>query len=283
MKHLDSYKQFEKRLIYPTSTRRVPVKGNDIEKIIKEYAPWYDIYVEEGKMSIFRGVKHSDKRMKSKDAYLINPKNFHRESKDTQNMHNIIMDNSEYWKDYPKRSESLICTTDPHYAKSFGDLYRVIPIKKNAFFGAVEGYDIFAGFQNLKEIDDDIDDLKDLETYLENTFDRFWTKELYDVKDLENATSREMLDYLPEEGDDHTITGWTYERYDAMVKKYRNFVKYLEEHMKPMDNDFWDFEYDQQQDEIMGYEVWTDQPCLMVKDSLIRELRRETGFDEGNW
>ena len=71
-----------------------------------------------------------------------------RVSANTYNYYTLIMDNSNVWKKYPKRSHSLICSTDERYASDFGDgeTYSIFP-QNNASIGVCPGSDIWgAGF-----------------------------------------------------------------------------------------------------------------------------------------
>jgi len=50
-----------------------------------------------------------------------------RQSSNTSNHYTLLIDNSPYFVGWPKRSKSLICSTDPHYANSYGTLYAIFP------------------------------------------------------------------------------------------------------------------------------------------------------------
>lgn len=60
----------------------------------------------------------------------------------THNYYNLWIDNYESFKDYPKRSKSFICSTNPEYASGFGSLFLVIP-KDSADVGIVDKQDIW--------------------------------------------------------------------------------------------------------------------------------------------
>jgi len=55
------------------------------------------------------------------DYILLDPKNFDRKSLTDINTYNAIADHT--WRDYPKRKNSLICTTSKSYTGVFGNLY----------------------------------------------------------------------------------------------------------------------------------------------------------------
>lgn len=61
-----------------------------------------------------------------------------RKSANTANYYTLWMDNAPAFKALPKRSKSFICSTDPHYAKEFGELSLVIPKDKTRIAGVGE-------------------------------------------------------------------------------------------------------------------------------------------------
>ena len=88
----------------------------------------------------------------SEDFYLIDPKKHDRKSANTQNYYTYIIDNSKDWKDFPKRSKSLIChgydKELPYY-----DQYIVIPLN-DANFGIANDDDLWTSFDLIKNITD---------------------------------------------------------------------------------------------------------------------------------
>ena len=58
---------------------------------------------------------------------VIDPSTGKRTSKDTDNLYQLMMDESESLADYPSRSKSLICATRPNPATMYGEVYAVIP------------------------------------------------------------------------------------------------------------------------------------------------------------
>jgi uncharacterized protein YlzI (FlbEa/FlbD family) len=50
-----------------------------------------------------------------------------RKSENTTNHYTILMDNSKYYKDWPKRSKSLICSTLKSKAGMYGQVFCIIP------------------------------------------------------------------------------------------------------------------------------------------------------------
>jgi len=51
-----------------------------------------------------------------------------RRSENTWNHYTLLLDNSPYYQGWPKRSKSIICTTDPREASSYGTVMALIPV-----------------------------------------------------------------------------------------------------------------------------------------------------------
>ena len=58
---------------------------------------------------------------------LTDPKKYNRTSQNSYNYYTTIMSNVSEWSEYPKRSESLICSTAYDDASGYGSTFIVIP------------------------------------------------------------------------------------------------------------------------------------------------------------
>lgn len=75
-----------------------------------------------------------------------------RKSAHTHNYYTLWIDNSALWQKYPKRSYSLICTTDLSTAEGYGELGVVIPIANNTI-GICPDADFWISFKRtLKDL-----------------------------------------------------------------------------------------------------------------------------------
>ncbi len=92
------------------------------------------------KFKLYRGSSPEDKTL------LIEPAKYERSSANTENYYTILFDNLPEWKRYPKRSKSIICTTDTSYADNFGTIYRVFPYD-NAKIGICPTNDLWGSFE----------------------------------------------------------------------------------------------------------------------------------------
>lgn len=94
------------------------LKYNDLD-MIKEYLKDYAFReIEIDKRPIFyRGLSDykSNSYLIKTDDHIRKPAN------SSSGYYNIWIDNASEWKEYPKRSKSIICTNDRDVAKSYGD------------------------------------------------------------------------------------------------------------------------------------------------------------------
>jgi hypothetical protein len=98
---------------------RTPIRSNkELEKLVSENCKGF---LEKGLPKIYRGDSDIGKYK------LVDPKSINRRSANTSNYYTLLMDNLEVWKEFPKRSKSLICSTDTYIAETFGEINVVIP------------------------------------------------------------------------------------------------------------------------------------------------------------
>lgn len=76
-----------------------------------------------GETPLYRGMRGN-----LPDAIMIDPAAGERKSENTTNHYTLIMDNSPYMKGWPKRSKSLICSTDPIVSSGYGNVYAIYPV-----------------------------------------------------------------------------------------------------------------------------------------------------------
>jgi hypothetical protein len=92
---------------------------------------------------IYRGM-----RQDSDNTYLfIDPtKGNPRVSANTSNHTTLIIDNSPKWKSYPKRSRSIICSTDKAYTHGFGNMTYIVFPYDSCTYGVCPTTDIWGSF-----------------------------------------------------------------------------------------------------------------------------------------
>jgi hypothetical protein len=96
----------------------------------------------ESKTSIWRGEKQQDSILGKDGIAVIDTTRSERKSATTSNWYTLIIDNHPRYKEYPKRSQSLICTNDIEIAEFFGSLMAIIPFN-SAKIGIVNNRDIW--------------------------------------------------------------------------------------------------------------------------------------------
>ena len=116
---------------------------------IKKYNDAMDFIAESnGTNYIYRGIKDTH----FMDFMEVTPKKSTRKSANEKtNIYNLLLsDILENWQDYPKRNKSAICSTNKSTAKSYGNVYIVIP-QNNAHFGICGADDLWMSFDNTFE------------------------------------------------------------------------------------------------------------------------------------
>jgi len=99
-----------------------------------------------GLCRIFRGEE-----VRSPGVKYVEPAKFKRRSANTMNYYTEIVDNSDRWSMYPKRSQSLICSTDFDNARGYGTAFVVLP-QGNPVIGICPGEDWWFSFPQLAEV-----------------------------------------------------------------------------------------------------------------------------------
>jgi len=127
---------------YLNSSRGIKLSSARLYELIKSGD--YDVALK-NKIQIYRGVNSTN------DQIIINPKNHVRVSANTLNIYTKLIDSFESWEDYPKRSESLICSLNIDVATSYGNLYVVLP-KNDAKIGICPTDDIWSSFNNIGDM-----------------------------------------------------------------------------------------------------------------------------------
>lgn len=187
-------------------------------------------------------------------------------SRNTNNFYTLMIDNFSEWKEFPKRSKSIICTNNFEYASHFSDdVYNVYP-ENGAKIGVCPTSDIWGAVANCKGYEltfdvvvyimEDICQLADIsgkgdESYqvMINAF-----KKIDDKK----------IDELPES----FLTGSSYSlSLSALWKEYieskQTFLKFMQKIMDPNKSGF---KIIKAGDKLpVNREVWISAPCVLVK------------------
>lgn len=119
----------------------------------KASVSWYK-HLEEYR--IFRGVPTQS----TNPFKFVSPSKTYRKAKNTLNIVNSILDVIPSWKDWPKRSRSLIGSSKKGAAEWYGKVFQVFPLN-GAKIGICSDFDFWQSFSKLDDRlgGDDIDDL----------------------------------------------------------------------------------------------------------------------------
>jgi len=219
---------------------------------------------------IYRGIPKKDE-----DFLSINPKQGNpRRSANTSNYYTLIIDNDPAWKEYPKRSQSIICSTGNDSATSYGTVYMVFPYD-GAKIGVTPADDFWSGFANSKIylMSNFNRSLQKLFKYLNISFDDdSW-------QDIQSAFKE--LDEEIDGDDDYYYDILSLSKAsESWLKEYISFFnmeKFIRYKLNPKRNGF-KLVHAGDQINCRDCEVWTDSQSILVKNTndnreLIRNLK----------
>ena len=143
--------------------RSKPISKDDAIDYINRYCSKFKYGYENDTLPVlYRGLSNPT-------PYLqIDPRKGSRvASSNNHNYTTLMIDNFKSWKKYPKRSKSVICSTDEWYVPMFGShTFKVYPSDK-CTLGIVGQSDIWSGFQKTLGIKNGLPDLhRELETMI---------------------------------------------------------------------------------------------------------------------
>lgn len=207
---------------------------------------------------LYRGIYDADQ-----PALIVSPSNFERKSRNTANYYTLLMDNLPAWKDYPKRSKSIVCTTHEGYAGNMGEPYRVFPFNGSKI-GVCPSNDLWGSFTldvySLEYVNDSIDfiirelDFKhDINSYkdLLKLFDEF---DAY--KSNIGALSL-----------DKTLFG-------SYINNDTKFIDFISEMLNPKKQSF-QLRTTRSFKNLPYREVWTDGTSILVHTSIVNNIIKE--------
>jgi hypothetical protein len=164
-----------------------------------------------------------------------------------------MIDNLPEWKAYPKRSKSVICSTN---------LKRSIVFAKNgAKFGVCPEGDIWFAFKN--QFDFPRPDLEAINNML---------VEIFDISDRDFSTMKKQMEKIDElyVKDEDKFNSVILSKIIPFIKSEGNLFNAYRKILNPKNNGFKIMTV--KDDLPFGKEVWTDAPCLMVKAKYFSSL-----------
>jgi hypothetical protein len=245
-KYLNENSLFE----YKENNRSKSIKK---EKALELLNTEYSIS-KKSNVNIYRGVDGIDD-----DFLFVDPSKYLRKSANTDNYYTLLIDNTSSWKKYPKRSKSIICSTDKVYASTYGTLYKVYPIN-NAKIGVCYTNDIWSATSINNNTT-----FYDLNTLLNVILKGFYK---YNKDDDYNM----LIKYLKKVDDDYEKISellnelrFKFTIFDMYLNSDEQFKDFVENIMNP---NKCGFELKKAGDYLpTKREVWIGEPCVLVKES----------------
>lgn len=232
-------------------SRSTPISVDEVKEILSKFDPAKLEYIKEN--TIYRG-------MISKDLYLIvDPKEHNRASKNTTNEYNLIMSHSDNWKEYPKRTQSIICSNSEFISNGFGDkIFIVIPLEDKPKFGICSSSDLWDSFGNLmlNDFNDYLRDTLDLNSSDDLTYEKLSDKlKKFTFKDAEKSIAKSN-------GVENFLKILNYKEGDNLLDVVLKFLD-------PNENNFHLKTYYVDNFDDLSREVWTDSKSLLIHESEI--------------
>lgn len=200
------------------------------------------------------------------DYAYIQPSKYERRSAYASGNHyTLLLDNLPSWKKYPKRSRSVICSTDRWKANEYkgSGLYYVLP-KNGAMIGVCPRTDIFESFSDIWSLGAFTSACNG-----EDISDKSWSAMIESMNDFD----QQVIDNR-EKYDDDTIT------LSSFAEVITNFVKQYEKHKRLMlviahifDPDYNNFKLIKSGGQLpSNREVWTSDDCLLVESKFMNDF-----------
>lgn len=226
------------------------------------------------KTHIYRGISGSTLPFLYTNPQVGEP----RQSKNTKNYYTLIIDNSSVWRNFPKRSRSLICTTDRDYSYSYGRPYNVYP-ENGAKIGICPYDDIWGSFEEFNgKISMPLDDMNDCIAQILDSVGlppRIVTYgslvRCFEIIDDEKYSSPDKVKKSPY----NRYPSRFNDLYNAYLESNKPFLKFMEDVLDPKRNKF---DIAKIGDNLPEHrEIWTDSPCVLIRseDDIAKEVDNE--------
>jgi len=236
---------------YGGNYRTKPIDKETAIKLIKDNCKksYHIMYNSPYSRKLYRGVL-SSKEYGFVDTNTGQP----RISANTLNYMTLLMDNLPSWKEYPKRSKSIICSTNPDYTSEYGKVNHVIPYD-NAVIGVCGYFDVWNSFTALGH-----NTVSDFNRALQSMFDR----EKIDVDDRSYDSLVDGLIKLSKISDTTKQSNLV-----SLIIDSDDVMKHLDEILDPKRNGF-KMGYKGLEDDV---EVWVQGKCVLVNNRLFDDMK----------
>jgi hypothetical protein len=220
---------------------------------------------------IYRGIDNTD----IASAFEITGKSTTpRKSANTTNHYTLLIDNLPSWRGFPKRSQSIICSTSNDKASMYGEVFVVFPID-GAKIGICPEDDIFFSFkfmkgETMRTFNNSINNIMELVSGLKlgNT-DASWAVMMKYFKGIDDVMKPLSADERKEMTSRIFGAKIVLDGYDPE----KGIFVHLNEVMAPRENNFRLI----QSGGVIPYdkEVWIEDKCILIDEYMIKTSTKE--------
>ena len=138
-----------------TEGRSKPINVDDANEYIqKKCSKFYYGYKNNTLPYLYRGLNGSSTHL------IVDPtKHVRVSSQSNLNYTTLMVDNLKSWNKYPKRSQSLICSTSSNYSSQFGGYIYIVYPSDKCNLGICNNPDIWSSFQKTLGVHNGVPDL----------------------------------------------------------------------------------------------------------------------------
>ena len=214
---------------------------------------------------VYRGINISRSYM------FVDPKKAEpRVSANTTNYYTYINDNSPYWKQYPKRSQSIICTTSQTQPINYGYTYRVFPYD-GAKIGVCPKRDYWFSFYQALGDDYMLDEFNDHLVDMMNRSNVYGFNDDSYKKIVDGFKTFDM--FMKDDPNKLTILKSRYNILSGYDPDKITFLEHIQKLLSPKKNKF---QLKKIGDKLPdNKEVWTDSKSMLVDIKIINDVLKE--------
>lgn len=269
-----TFKAFLEAEVKPFSAEKMEVSEELLKFIRKNCSK--SIWMFENATPIWRGERQAQALLGSDGVAVIDTTKSERSSQNTRNWYTLILDNHPAYKDFPKRSQSIICTTKYTTAQSYGrdNAMAVIPFD-SAKIGWVNAPDIWKKSVNLDGSRESLIGMNDFFDRLESLGlrDNDWQSFVEFDKNLKTDEGMRKIvrDELSEIGvDDSALDDWM----DNFLNKIREAYADLnmEVHTPESIKKYQEMFTSSTSTTAKGSEMWIGGKVLCLDEAIFEEL-----------
>lgn len=210
----------------------------------------------------------------------VDPKKFTRKSANTNNLYTSIIDNHAEWKKYPKRSQSIICSSSTKGAAPYGNIFCVFP-EDGANYGVCPTNDIWGSFsrtigQSMMDFNWNV-----LVGIGENALGMWGNSKFKTIAELKKILKEmdrrwaEVEEYEPD-NDSKDLLKERLRANNPWLKDYNgNFYDLIMSMIVPTKNGFYATNNPMSlPNEDTPHEIWTDKKSYLINEVWVRENYR---------